>query len=168
VSVVSGDIRSATGKQNFARWNLDVARQQRLSERLSLYGHLQTQKANANLDSSEGLSLGGATGVRAYPSGESSGDEGWLVQLELRASFGAVSPYVFYDQGSVGIDAKPELVTSPAPDQQRAGAGLGIRYQQGGWNVDAVLAWRTKGGEPQADTASDPMPRIWLQTRYAF
>lgn len=168
VSVVNGDIRSASGKQNFTRWNLDVARQQRLSERVSLYGHLQAQKANANLDSSEGLSLGGATGVRAYPSGESSGDEGWLMQFELRASFDAVSPYVFYDQGKIRVDANPELVDSPAPDQQRAGAGLGIRYQQGGWNVDAVLAWRTKGGAPQADTGSDPKPRMWVQARYAF
>jgi hemolysin activation/secretion protein len=168
VSVVNGDIRSVTGKQNFTRWNLDVARQQRLSDRVSLYGHLQAQKANANLDSSEGLSLGGATGVRAYPSGESSGDEGWLMQFELRASFDAVSPYVFYDQGKIRVDANPELVDSPAPDQQRAGAGLGIRYQQGGWNVDAALAWRTKGGAPQADKGIDPKPRMWVQARYAF
>jgi hemolysin activation/secretion protein len=90
------------------------------------------------------------------------------MQFELRASFDAVSPYVFYDQGKIRVDANPELVDSPAPDQQRAGAGLGIRYQQGGWNVDAALAWRTKGGAPQADTGIDPKPRMWVQARYAF
>src|SRR5690606_17102591 len=43
-----------------------------------LYTSFYGQTASKNLDSSEKLSLGGATGVRAYPQGESSGDEGFL------------------------------------------------------------------------------------------
>lgn len=42
------------------------------------------QTAFNNLDSSEEMYLGGANGVRAYPQGEGSGDEGVLGTLELR------------------------------------------------------------------------------------
>lgn len=51
---------------------------------LDLYLRLQGQKASRNLDSSEKLFLGGANGVRAYPQGEGSGDEGFLANAELR------------------------------------------------------------------------------------
>ena len=42
------------------------------------------QLAGKNLDSSEKFYLGGARGVRAYPQGEASGDEGWQGTAELR------------------------------------------------------------------------------------
>lgn len=45
---------------------------------------LSGQTAFSNLDSSEDMYLGGANGVRAYPQGEASGDEGILGTLELR------------------------------------------------------------------------------------
>lgn len=168
LSVATGEVRQADETKTFKRWTLDVARQQRFDNAWSFYAHVLTQGANSNLDSSEGMSLGGATGVRAYPSGESAGDEGWLFQAELRLSLGAWSPYAFYDHGRVRIDARPELVVSPAPDQVRAGAGLGVRFQQGAWSADVAMAWRTQGGAPKADTSNDPKPRVWLQTRYAF
>jgi len=40
--------------------------------------------ASRNLTSAEKFSLGGATGVRAYPSGEALGDTGYVFQGELR------------------------------------------------------------------------------------
>lgn len=168
LSMASGEVRYATGTKAFKRWTLDVARQQRLNSSWSLFAHVLKQGADSNLDSSEGISLGGATGVRAYPSGESAGDEGWMLQTELRLSLGAWAPFAFYDHGRVRIDARPQLVASPAPDQERAGAGMGLRYQEGAWSFDTTMAWRTQGGAPKADTASDPKPRFWMQTRYAF
>ena len=44
----------------------------------------QGQIASRNLDGSEEFYLGGARGVRAYPQGEASGDQGALGTLELR------------------------------------------------------------------------------------
>ena len=44
----------------------------------------QGQKAGTNLDSSEKIYLGGANGVRAYPQGEGSGDEGYQTTAEVR------------------------------------------------------------------------------------
>jgi hemolysin activation/secretion protein len=168
LSMAKGDVTELTGNKPFKRWTLDVARQQRLNSLWSLYGSLLAQGADSNLDSSEGISLGGPSRVRAYPSGESSGDEGWLLQAELRLSLGAWAPYAFYDHGKVRIDAVPNLLLAKAPDQERSGAGVGVRYQQGHWSMDLAMAQRRRGVAPQSDTSRDPVPRVWLQTRYAF
>lgn len=63
------------------------------------------QLAGGNLDSSERMSLGGLTGVRAYPVGEATGDEGWLVNLNLRRTFGnALAATLFYDAGRITLN----------------------------------------------------------------
>jgi len=136
---------------------------------LTLFGRISRQWASKNLDSSEGFGVGGASGVRAYPQGEASGDEGWLAQIEVRYSLGAFSPYAFYDAGRVRINAKPEsLAVAPIPNQRAIeGAGLGVRYQQGPWNLDANLAWRTHGGLAQSDSRQRN-PRMWITAGYRF
>ena len=111
--------------------------------------------------------LGGAGGVRAYPSGEASGDAGVLTQLELRYNTGSYTPYVFVDGGSIKTNVKP----APAVinnTRNLSGSGLGLRYQRVMWSVDSTLAWRNTGGAPQADTSSDPKPRIWVNLGCQF
>ena len=155
---------------SFHKWNLDVARVQATSvPGLTLFGRISRQWASKNLDSSEGFGVGGASGVRAYPQGEASGDEGWLAQFEVRYSLGAFSPYAFYDAGRVRINAQPEsLAVAPNPNHRAIeGAGLGVRYQQGPWNLDASLAWRTHGGLAQSDSRQRN-PRMWVTAGYRF
>ena len=155
---------------HFNKWNLNLARiQSTPAPNLSLFGRMSAQSANKNLDSSERFSLGGPAGVRAYPLGEAIGDDGCLAQLELRYQVGAFSPYAFYDAGTVRINAKPGSLT-PAPTTNTrsiAGAGVGTRYQQGSWNIDLAVAWRTAGGAPQADKSSQD-PRVWLTAGRLF
>ena len=150
----------------FHKVNLDVVRLQALPAGFSLMAHLSWQQADKNLDSSEKLSLGGASGVRAYPSGEATGDEGGLAQLELRYGAGDFAPYAFMDAGRITVNAKP----APASDNRRSlrGSGLGLRYQRQAWSADVALAWRTTGGRPQSETNSDPQPRVWLNVEYRF
>lgn len=164
-----GRLRQKTDTSaNFTKLNADVIRLQNLGGAWAFYTRVTAQGTGRNLDSAEGFSLGGPTGVRAYPTGEASGDEGWLAQIELRFAAGGTAPYVFYDQGRVKVDARPELVTSPSADKERAGFGVGVRHNQGPWNIDAALAWRTKGGAPEAVTAKDPKPRAWVNVAYRF
>ena len=150
----------------FHKVNLDVVRLQSLPAGFNLMAHLSWQQANKNLDSSEKLSLGGASGVRAYPSGEATGDEGGLVQLELRYDAGAYTPYAFMDAGRITVNAKPLV----AGDNRRSlsGGGLGLRYQRQAWSADVALAWRTLGGRSLSETNSDPKPRVWLNVEYRF
>jgi len=153
---------------NFRKINLDLSRNQSLSNGFSLNGRFNTQQANKNLDSSERMSLGGMSGVRAYAASEGFGDEGWIAQLELRYTQGAASTYAFYDYGHIRINAKPELVDLPTPDVKKAGVGLGVRYQEKNWLLDSALAWRTQGGVPTTEGSRDPKPRVWVNSTYKF
>lgn len=67
----------------FSKISYSLGRQQQLAPLWVLDVNLNGQHAFDNLDSSERFSLGGATGVRAYPTGEGGGDEGSLLSLNL-------------------------------------------------------------------------------------
>lgn len=169
-TLVAADIASNRDTRgNFDKWNLDIARVQALPAGLTLFGRVSAQWVGKNLDSSESFSLGGPDGVRAYPTGEGNGDEGWLTQIELRYAMDTFSPYGFYDAGRVNINAKPGGITPAVTNNHRsiAGAGIGLRYQQRNWNLDASAAWRTHGGQPDSDTA-DRNPRFWMTAGYKF
>ena len=165
------DIVSGRGTRgHFGKWNLDLARVQNTGvANLSLMARLSTQAAAKNLDSSEGYSLGGTSGVRAYPQGEASGDRGWTAQLEARMQLGALAPYVFHDVGRVTFNAETGALASAPTANHRTlgGVGLGLRHQHGPYSVDAALAWRTRGGVPISDTR-DSRPRFWVTGKYAF
>lgn len=166
----AADIASGVDSRgHFDKWNLDVARIQALPAGFTLFGRVSAQWAGKNLDSSERLSLGGAYGVRAYPSGEGNGDEGWVAQLELRYAAGHFSPYLFHDAGHAKINAKPGGITPAMTDNDRsiAGTGVGVRYLEGHWNVDANISWQTHGGAPRSDSA-ERNPRALITVGYAF
>lgn len=167
----AADIASGRNTRGrFDKWNLDLARLQTTPlSNLTLFGRLSAQWAGKNLDSSERFLLGGATGVRAYPLGEASGDEGWLAQLEARYRLGAAEPYLFYDAGAIRFNAKPDGITPAVTKNHRliSGAGLGLRIASGPWNLNATIAWRNQGGQPQSDS-QDRHPRAWLAAGWRF
>lgn len=167
----AADIVSNTNTRgHFDKWNLDLARLQTTPvSNLTLFGRLSAQWAGKNLDSSESFILGGASGVRAYPQGEGTGDEGYFVQLEARYRMGAAEPFAFYDAGRVRINAAPGGILPPVTDNTRsiAGAGLGVRYGSGPWSLEAAAAWRTHGGAPTSDT-QDRRPRLWASALWRF
>jgi len=78
-----------------------------------LYGSYYGQLASGNLDSSERFALGGPFGLRAYPVGEASGDEGHLFSLELKKDlglnlkWGSVQLSAFADTGYTAFYKKP-------------------------------------------------------------
>lgn len=70
---------------DFSKLNLRAVRLQNLLPgQLQAYAAVRGQKAFANLDITEQFRAGGPDGVRAYPDGEGSGDNGGLITLELR------------------------------------------------------------------------------------
>ena len=135
-------------------------RLQRLSDRFSLYTQLQGQWADGNLDSSEKISLGGAYGVRAYPQGEASGDQGWLANLELRyALTDAWQLSTFVDHGEVRLNK--DAWSNGENHRSLSAAGVGARWAAYGWQVNAVAAWKLGNDDPQSDV--DRSPRVWAQ-----
>lgn len=159
---------SGQTRGSFKKVVLDVSRVQNLPESWSLFTRLNRSWAGKNLDSSENFSLGGPTSVRAYPVGEAPGDQGFFTQVEMRYSLARWTPFAFYDMGRIKVNAKPELLSTPSADKVRAGGGIGVRYADGQFSADALLSWRSQGGAPQADTSSDPRPRLWVSLNRYF
>ncbi len=106
LAIVAGQIdqqgiaRPDGSDAGFQKLRYALSRQQTITPELSFYGALSGQITNRNLDSSERFYLGGASGVRAYPTNEGGGAQGSLLNLELRYRLPqALTLTGFYDQG---------------------------------------------------------------------
>lgn len=154
------DDLTAGTQGRFHKINPSLVRLQRLTDRFSLYTQLQGQWADGNLDSSEKISLGGAYGVRAYPQGEASGDQGWLANVELRyALTDAWQLNTFVDHGEVRLNK--DTWSTGENHRSLSAAGVGARWAAYGWQINAVAAWKLGNDDPQSDV--DRSPRVWAQ-----
>ena len=176
ISYVSGqlDLGTLNPSENtalagaFGKWRANVSRQQVLSEQFTLYGSLAVQRGSQELDSSENFTLGGSTGVRAYPSGEGRGVSGQVATLELRARLSAaVNVNAFYDWGTVhSLGAKSSY--------QLAGSGLSVAWMAPwGGSVRATYARRIGGNPNPTTTGRDQdgsldIDRWWLTAALPF
>lgn len=165
---LAADKLTAQSNGAFTRLAYHVNHLQRVMDSDMLSINLSGQQANKNLNSSEKFSLGGSNGVRAYPQGEGSGDQGWLVTLELRHSFTqAVQGMVFYDTGSVNINR--EQFAAGANSRNISGAGVGASVNFAGVQIKTYMAWRTGGGQATSEPATLNLnPRMWLQASSQF
>lgn len=162
---------------SFSKLRYALSRQQVLTADLSLYTLLTGQFANKNLDSSEKFFLGGANGVRAYPSSEGGGSEGTMLNLELR--WRAMSNLVFtgfYDWGSVTINKNNSFAGAPVLNRfDLSGLGASLTWiGPKGLNLKGTYAHRL-GGNPNRDatTGKDQdgslnKNRVWLTASLPF
>ena len=104
--------QSSTGAKTDGNYNktyIQFFRIQRIVDKLDLYIVAAAQIANKNLDSSEKFTLGGISGIRAFPAGEASGDEGKKISYDLKydaseySFFSKTDTFVtlFYDYGNI-------------------------------------------------------------------
>ena len=154
------DIDSTTTRTagRYQKYTADFARFQQLSNRLDFIFTFKGQLASKNLDSSEKLFIGGASGVRAYPQGEVSGDEGYLARGEFRWTLPHKSLQVqlaaFVDAGHVTINKNP---WDGAGENGRTlkGGGLGLIIAANkDYNIRIDRAWIMGGGQVTAEAAS--------------
>ena len=160
----------------FNKLRYSLSRKQSLSADLSLLAALSGQSASKNLDSSEKFYLGGANGVRAYPSSEAGGSAGMLANLELswRLPEG-FSLTGFYDWGQVSVNRDNSFAGSPAlNDYALKGAGLALGWQAGnGASVRATWARRIGDNPNPTATGNDQdgslvTNRFWLAASLTF
>lgn len=139
-------------------------RLQAITPTTSAFVSANVQQAQQNLDSSEKFVLGGIYGVRAYPQGEGAGDNGWLLNLELRHNLAAnVQAAVFYDAG--GVELQQDPITAGDNDLTLRGWGVSLAGLVGPVQLRATLAWRD--GQASA-TAPDRQPRLWVAAGWRF
>ena len=163
----------------FARGTYSLARLQRLTRTVSLFGSVRGQVAGANLDSSQKFILGGPTGVRAFPVGEASGDEGHAMTFETRfdlpsAPAGHTVQLVgFVDTGWIRLHKDPWAASvtnaTGCNDYWLSGGGVGVSVSRTGRYAFRASYAHEIGGNPGRSTAGNDVDnrnddgRCWVQ-----
>lgn len=167
--VLAIDAVSAQTNGSYTRVSYSLGRLQRITDGTLLSVTFNGQQASKNLDSSEKYSLGGVNGIRAYPQGEATGDEGYRATFELQQALTSnLQATLFYDLGEVTVNKTP-FGPPAANTRQLAGVGIGLNASYSGIQLRSSLAWRTKGGIPTSVPASAATrPTLWLQAQMGF
>ncbi len=153
----------AHAEGSYSKANLNLYRVQNLNPRLTLHLSFAAQAASKNLDSSEKMSLGGPSGVRAYPVNEACGDSGYLTTGELRWNLPdqKLQLAAYLDQGHVNVNRDP-WTGAGVNGRTLSGAGLGlILSRPGDYALRLDYAWKLSSEEAVAAPDSDG--RIWVQ-----
>lgn len=105
---------------NYSKINLEFGHNIALNQEFTLESSLKMQYAlgNKNLDGSEDFSIGGSNGIKVYPDGELSAENGYLFNIEAKYKLPNINVLssqvgVFYDRGkaymadnTVGFESK--------------------------------------------------------------
>lgn len=117
--------------RRYTKSYLSLSHIYKLNKYLNLHTSANGQWSwNKNLDSSEDFYIGGPNGVRAFTSGEASGDLGALGTLELRyqTKLPELTLTTFYDLGYVRYNAKELASTVGSNSKTLAAAGVGAIF----------------------------------------
>lgn len=160
---------------SYAKVTGNLGRLQRLTQAGSLWVSVNGQYAGEKLDSSEQFSLGGPSGVRAYPVLEASGDQGVIATAEYRYHVSdALQLSAYYDFGHIDRERDPQP-SAPAPNSYSLqGVGVGVE-----WNIAKRVALHGMtatriGTNPAANangTDSDGTkrrPQFWVLAEVPF
>ena len=173
LAFTSGD---KSTESRYTKLNLSLSRLQSVTDSLSVFASVSAQSTNKNLDSSEKMYLGGATGVRAYPASEGGGSEGNTLTLELRQRLGHNLVLTgFYDYGWVKANRDNNVASPANPNGYNLqGYGVSLAWQaSSSIDVKATLAQRV-GNNPAAQAngtdgdGTKKVTRLWLSTGIAF
>lgn len=172
-TVLAADQAAATGlttQGKFAKVNFDVRRLQLITQDVNLLFAVSGQLADKNLSSAEKMSLGGANGVRAYPSGQAAGDQGFIFSTELRYIVpkyqllgGDLSVSGFYDAGRVKVNTNPLRAATTPNFLGISGYGFGLSLgKDNDFLLRTTMAWRGENDTPDADNVRRSA-RVWFQ-----
>ena len=172
----AADAASTRTDGSYTKLRYSASRQQVINDDVSVFVAGSGQWANKNLDSSEKFYLGGASGVRAYPSSEAGGAAGQIINLELRWRLSdGFHVAGFYDYGQVRVNANNNFVGALALNNyDLKGAGLSLAWQSNsGLNFKATLARRIGVNPNPITTGKDQdgslvKNRLWLSASVPF
>jgi hemolysin activation/secretion protein len=157
----------------YSKLSLSLNHLQNLGQNLSLSLAASGQWANANLDSSQKMSIGGAYTVRAYDMGVVSGDMGYLLNAELRRNMGSVlggqwQALGFIDSAHVTINQQQSAAQKAVSNEVRlSGAGIGASWAGSNqWAAKLTLA--APLGSTPAVVGHNNSARLWAEISKAF
>jgi hemolysin activation/secretion protein len=148
------NLSRATGKHTYIKFNTDMSRVQRFSDKFSLYFSATGQYSTDVLLSAEEFGYGGSRYGRGYDPSEILGDSGVASVIELRHQEDIDLPktqlqtFAFYDVGAVWqrTDETEQGTTG-------ASAGAGIRM-----NYNSNLSLELFAAQPLTRPEGNPMP----------
>ncbi len=160
----------------FNKIRLNGSWQQAITTQTSAFVSYSGQLTDKNLDTSEKMQLGGMNGVRAYPTGEGSGSDAQLIQLELRHQLASgINMAAFYDWGQVWLAHDPSYPGGPQNNRNTYkgfGASIGYTFDDG---ISLKATWARKDGRNPnpTQTGNDQdgtrdRNRYWLQVTVPF
>lgn len=164
-SAQANDAATAKTQGRFSKWNANFSRLQGLTAANTLYFYVAGQWSNANLDSSEKMTVGGPYSVRAYDMGAASGDAGYQFTAEFRRDLGRAlqgqwQAMVFVDSANVTVNKTPWVAGTNSATLR--GAGLGLNWANvGHWSAKAYIASRL--GSAPALVANASSTRAWIE-----
>ena len=164
----SRDAANAQTAGTFEKLRYALTQQHFFSSQLNGYAAFSGQWANKNLDSSEKFTLGGDSGVRAYPGSEGVGAQGLLVNLELRQRVSETNTLVaFYDWGRV-MQLRNQVTPNALNTYDLKGAGLAWMLNfPGGMRLKMSLARRIGNNPNPSNTGTDQDGSL-IKNRYGF
>ena len=172
----STDATTTATNGTFTRLRYSLARDQGLGRGFSVFAAVNGQTADKNLDSSVKFYLGGSNGVRAYPSSEGSGYQGFVLNLEARWKPTADWQLAaLYDYGYVTVNHDNSYSgASTLNEYDLKGYGLSATWR-GPHNQSLALIWaRRMGDNANATSAGNDQDgtyyreRFWLTASMAF
>lgn len=161
------DKAGANTNGDYSKINIELDHNINLKENLALVSKLQIQQVvgNKNLDGSEDFTVSGSNGVKVYPTGELSAENGYLFGTELFYSLPAYNSQVsvFYDAGSTYMQDTAN-VSFTRKTLQDVGIGYYVNYRN--LFAKAQLAWAVGGNK----VTSEPQyaRKLLLQAGWSF
>ena len=150
------DQQSAKTNGRYAKGYLSIKRNQELSNNTYMVLGLNGQISSKNLDSSEKIYLGGPFGIRAYPTNEAGGDQGYISTLELHYKYKNYDLSAFTDYGY--MNQHRELYygwqgsSTTSNGYALSDKGIALEYVRDLWNAKVTAAWKNgTNPNPQAD-----------------
>ena len=133
---------------NYSKLNIDLNHNIAFTNTISLESSLNTQYAlgNKNLTGGEDFSIGGESGVKLYPSGELSAENGYIFTIEAKYQLPVYKNVsntigVFYDRGKAWMTNSEDDTTFESKSLQDMGIGLYSSYDK--YFSKVQIAWNT-------------------------
>lgn len=179
LSAEDRDKATADTQGGYAKLAFNANRLQKISSEWSLFVSGSAQPyASKNLDSSEKFSIGGSNAVRAYASGEMSGDTGYLMTLEARYDVPGTFVFdsnlqlqAFIDHGVVTQQSETWDSFTDKNNQHLTGVGIGLTLAKNqvyslktsyAWKIDDQYQDRNTGTKFDSEQRKND-GRFWLQ-----
>ena len=163
------DKKGANTNGNFSKINIELENNTLLNEKINWKNKIQLQYAlgNKNLDGSEDLSLGGINGVKLYPSGEESAENGYIYTTEATytlPSYVEINSKIglFYDIGKVKMSK--DITNEKSRTLQDIGLSYYASYKD--FFLNTYLAHKV--GAARVTSNNDYDTRFMFQSGFTF